>query len=433
MTTKARERTLTHPSAPSSSVTTFYRKKGPDIGGSQEHPGAGNSGTQYTESEGHQFNPRKGIYDSGGPFYTSRVEDFFEYSTVSGDASNGIGSYKHWTCGAAPALPTDTELNEISYGNIARKFGSRYESEMKADGTTAISQSAPTNPCVNLGTTLAESMREGIPTLPGIKTWRDRVAPLRGVSSEFLNYEFGWAPLLKEVTSVVDTVRHQGTLLEEHRNGAGRNTMRHFTFPGSHSTDQITGSGQGNIFPPVNLPGKGIYGGVRSVSLVRETKRWFVGCFTYAVPSSERSWGAVQRAANEANSLYGLALTPDLLWELTPWSWAVDWFSNAGDVINNVTQFAMAGLVMRYGFSMREDIEEVRVDISGAKAEKFDGWAPNGAPILKPASVSIGSSGTRSVTKRRSAASPFGFSIGWEGLSPTQLAITAALGITRLL
>jgi hypothetical protein len=36
------------------------------------------------------------------------------------------------------------------------------------------------------------------------------------------------------------------------------------------------------------------------------------------------------------------------------------------------------------------------------------------------------------VVKRRREANPFGFGIGWEGLSPTQLAITAALGITRL-
>jgi hypothetical protein len=35
--------------------------------------------------------------------------------------------------------------------------------------------------------------------------------------------------------------------------------------------------------------------------------------------------------------------------------------------------------------------------------------------------------------KRRREANPFGFGIGWEDLSPTQLAITAALGITRLL
>jgi hypothetical protein len=44
-----------------------------------------------------------------------------------------------------------------------------------------------------------------------------------------------------------------------------------------------------------------------------------------------------------------------------------------------------------------------------------------------------GAIGYESVEKSRSPANPFGFGIGWEDLSPTQLAITAAIGITRLL
>jgi len=34
--------------------------------------------------------------------------------------------------------------------------------------------------------------------------------------------------------------------------------------------------------------------------------------------------------------------------------------------------------------------------------------------------------------KRRKEANPFGFGVSWDGLSPSQLAISAALGITRL-
>jgi len=41
--------------------------------------------------------------------------------------------------------------------------------------------------------------------------------------------------------------------------------------------------------------------------------------------------------------------------------------------------------------------------------------------------------GQKTVHKSRFPANPFGFGVGWEGLSPTQLAITAALGITRAL
>jgi hypothetical protein len=43
------------------------------------------------------------------------------------------------------------------------------------------------------------------------------------------------------------------------------------------------------------------------------------------------------------------------------------------------------------------------------------------------------SSGFEVVTKRRTEANPFGFGVSWKGLSPFQLSIAAALGISRLL
>jgi hypothetical protein len=172
--------------------------------------------------------------------------------------------------------------------------------------------------------------------------------------------------------------------------------------------------------------------------LVQETKCWFEGVFTYALPSSTDSWRKALGFGSDADRLFGLALTPDILWELTPWSWAVDWFSNAGQVINNVTNFGLAGLVMRYGYIMEESIERVVAEgrLPDYVSAKFSS-KPNGSEptwiLSKGASPGTYRIGTESVRKVRSPASPFGFSIGWQDLSPTQLAITAALGITRLL
>jgi hypothetical protein len=172
--------------------------------------------------------------------------------------------------------------------------------------------------------------------------------------------------------------------------------------------------------------------------LVRETKRWFEGVFTYALPSSTDSWKRALGFGSDADALYGIALSPSVLWELTPWSWAVDWFTNAGDVINNVTSFGLAGLVMRYGYMMEESIERIVAEgrCPDANVGDFAIVGNNKQPaIVNLRHVPSGTYvvGTESVTKRRRPASPFGFSVGWEGLSPTQLAITAALGITRVL
>ena len=166
----------------------------------------------------------------------------------------------------------------------------------------------------------------------------------------------------------------------------------------------------------------------RRIVCKNERKRWFEGCFTYGGPSGTDSFRRHLGFGREADAVFGLSLTPDVLWELTPWSWAVDWFSNAGDVINNVTNFGAAGLVMRYGFMMTEVIEEYRVELTGCRLRAKT--KPN-----TYISVPIGPSafGNRLISRSRSSANPFGFGVGWEGLSPTQLAITAALGITRLL
>jgi hypothetical protein len=282
---------------------------------------------------------------------------------------------------------------------------------------------------------LAETFREGIPSLPGIQSWKNRTRILKGAGSEFLNAEFGWLPLIDEVHNVGNAARHHREIMNNYHHGEGRDTHRSFRFPLQSSSKSAVIGGelpiQSGLAPnwlTATSPTP-----ERSVSLVRETRKWFEGCFTYALPSSTDSWRKAIGFGSDADKLFGISLTPDLLWELTPWSWAVDWFSNAGSVINNVTNFGLAGLVLRYGYMMEESIESVTAECGPVTTVDTDITKPffNGGEVLNksdPCSSSISL-----VTKRRVPADPFGFSIGWEGLSPTQLAITAALGITRLL
>jgi len=387
-------------------------------------------GKQITVSISHPRNPRTGSYDAGGPFYTSRSSPFAKLGHVE-DATLSDGSARY-TGPVLCSMPSSTTMNSVGYKSIGGSYGSKNESQMTKDGATAVSQCAPTNPATNLGTTLAETFREGVPTLPGIQSWRARTEALKGLGSEYLNYQFGWEPLRREVSSVVDTARHHRDILKQYHSNEGSNTHRSFSFPSSREVV----NGETSFDWPLSI-GPGSTGWIyakgplpaRRVSLVRETKRWFEGCFTYALPSSTDSWGKHIGFGSDADQLYGLSLTPSVLWELTPWSWAVDWFSNAGDVINNVTNFGAAGLVMRYGYMMEESIERVSVEVDSCQFNRYDSKTGKlGFTTSSPCSR-----GHETITKRRSPANPFGFGIGWEGLSPTQLAITAALGITRLL
>jgi hypothetical protein len=128
----------------------------------------------------------------------------------------------------------------------------------------------------------------------------------------------------------------------------------------------------------------------------------------------------MDRWAQEADKLLGIRITPEVLWDLEPWSWLVDWFSNVGDVFTNITRFSHDGLVMKYGYVM------ARFDMTDEHTSYGTLW--------KDATMSTGMSTIvrGNTVKMRQHATPFGF-----GLSPStdftarQWAIIGALGLTR--
>jgi len=380
-------------------------------------------------SEGHPVNRKTGKRESGGPFHVTHSGDFIDAGHVSGICAPGFVKPREYS---GPVFGTFVPVTSIGEHFSGTPTEDMNESSMNSDGATAISQVAPTNPTASLGTGLAEMYREGFPSLPGIQSWKHRTEILRNAGSEYLNYQFGWAPLHSEIQDVVNAARHHRDIMKNYRHNEGRNVHRRFDFSSENqrweaeiaSADPITGI----------LSSQWVGSGtpaVRKTVVEKQRHRWFEGCFTYGGPGKADNFRRHLGFGEEADAVYGLKLTPDVLWELVPWSWAVDWFTNAGDVIHNVTQFAMAGLVMRYGYMMEETIETYHTEWGNGRFIGNIGTPTN--PKFVPQYEGQGRRGKILVTKRRVPANPFGFGVGWEGLSPTQLAIIAAIGITRLL
>jgi hypothetical protein len=308
----------------------------------------------------------------------------------------------------------------------AEEVRKRNLSDLNASGATAIAQCAPTNPYSHIATSLAESHREGLPSLPGIQSWKKRTEIAKAAGSEYLNAVFGWLPLVSEVKNVGHAARHSRDILTTYRHDEGRNTRRTFSFPSTNSSS-TTVIGTGYTAGPFYKGGGWNFGyaieplenqGTLTRTTVKSSRTWFSGCFTYTMQPFGDSLGGIQSAGSEADKLFGTDLTPDVLWELAPWSWAVDWFSNTGDVIHNFTSLESLGLVMRYGYIMSETTEVTTYSLSRTGLYGLG---------------SVPDSKVETVSKVRGEANPFGFGISWQGLSPAQLAITAALGITRLL
>lgn len=114
----------------------------------------------------------------------------------------------------------------------------------------------------------------------------------------------------------------------------------------------------------------------------------------------------------------GLEPTPDVLWQVTPWSWAVDWFSNTGDVISNWSSFHIDGLVMRWGYVMEHTLITDTYSLIGART--FDGVA---RPVSDVTFVTE--------TKVRRKANPYGFGVSYGALSAFQSSILVALGMSK--
>ena len=380
-------------------------------------------------SEGHPVNRKTGKRESGGPFHVTHSVSF----TRPGKWTNALGgnSLERLYSGPiwGPQLHS-TEIKEHYNGTVSDMD----ESSMNADGATAVSLVAPTNPTANLGTALAESFREGVPSLPGIQSWKRRTEKLRNVGSEYLNYQFGWAPLRDEVHSVVDAARFHRDIMQNYRHNEGRNVHRRFDFSPEVSYWSKEIPMEKPAFTPHNSTflASGALTEARGARITCKTvrRRWFEGCFTYGGPAKADNFGRHIGFGSEADAVFGLELSPDVLWNLTPWSWAVDWFTNAGDVIHNITNFTLAGLVMRYGYMMEEKSSTYYTHYEDGKIRTLLQKSPKKTGFDWMGNCDIGQ---ETVRKSRCPANPFGFGVGWEGLSPTQLAITAALGITRLL
>ena len=378
------------------------------------------SGSQITDSENHRKDP-SGVYRDGGPFYTTKFttnplpsvsSGKLERKNLEGLVSEGL----KWS--SAPILfPEAAEklFNATSVPEVSKDTW-----WLDEYGATAIARCAPANPVGELGVGASELYREGLPFLPGIPAWKQRTSVAKAAGSEYLNQQFGWNPLISEIRQFCSVVNRQSKVLRQYYRDAGRNVRRSYRFPLeeeetilSESEGRATLAGVTSTLMEEGSPGK--------ITITRRIskKRWFEGAFTYTVPDQSDSWSKVLGYGTQADIVYGASLNPELLWNLTPWSWAVDWFSNTGDVISNISNYIRAGQVLRYGYMMEETKASVRMSMSSSGWKKVPS-APKSIEKYR-------------VTKVRRPANPFGFGMAEADLSPTQLAIAAALGITLLL
>ena len=382
-----------------------------------------------TVSEGHPFHYAFEGRDLGGSFYTQKKypeeaspkgspHDFPNTFYVTDETTSPGGELNVYR---GPIFPTDP-VKMVYPDSVASNTAQLY-----VMGTTAIARCKPGQPVADLSTSLAELYREGIPAIAGSALWKKEASRGRNIpqsaSDEYLNWTFGWAPIINDIKDVAKAISDGDKLLRQYERDAGKIVRRGYKFPTVESkTINVTnplvnrpfGYGTGAVQGALSADG---FASVYSQTVVStKVERWFSGAFTYYLPDNYYSRNKWKKAAAQLEVLLGVELTPEVVWNLVPWSWAADWVANYGDIFSNVGDFGSDSLVMPYGYMMETATSTHTYECYGHRM--------HGVPDPLTFSLNL-------QVKQRVKASPFGFGLNWQGFTPKQLAILGSIGITR--
>jgi len=418
-------------------------------------------GTQITESDGNRWPlPKKGdFHDYGSEFFSIKkevVNSKFNHAIFFRKPVPGHGPAEHMLDGPHIANCFETINTGNEYGKLKLPLKYAFPPDLSSSreslvqkGTLAISLCQPTNQIANAATFMGELMQD-VPSIPGVHLWESRLRAaevLARSSGEFLNVVFGILPTIGDMDKFLKGVHKIDRAVDQFIRDSGRMVRRQFHFPKETTTtivDLVTDTNEPRYSPvgqefiwnsPTNnymfhllSPNLGVGFPSWNTNRKRTVEReiWFSGAFTYHLPDGYDSHSKGDRRRLMAQ-LFGARPDLNTLWQLSPWSWAVDWFSDAGDFISNLQAHISYGSVMRYGYMMETTTITDTFYAGRARTEFPRDYGAFPDPFPTPSPVIL-----RTTVKKRIKANPFGFGIGWEGLSPLQLAIAAALGISRV-
>jgi len=244
------------------------------------------AGTQTTVSKGNPWPPRKSGFqgDVGGDFQTtaSYAESHIPYEKLKGITRFGVTyRYDGKVCASSIGPSGKSEFPPSTRSS---------NDDLDEMGATAVARCSPTNSIANVSVFLGELMRDGIPRVLLSRDWQKGASAARAAGDDYLNAQFGWRPLVSDVTSIAEAIRTSDDAIQQLRRDSGRLVRRQYQFPTTTSSETESlsyGSGY--------MPGFGQLArflereGVRERLVETERRQWFSGAFTYYFPDSSKA------------------------------------------------------------------------------------------------------------------------------------------------
>jgi len=352
----------------------------------------------------------------GSPFRVTK-RDYHEFSTL-GDGVH-VFERNFGACHSALSGPQFARFSSFTNGTFPASSASSFTT-LESLGRKAISMVAPTGSAFSTSQFLGE-LREGFPNAKGLAlSGQARARHAKAAGASYLGIEFAWKPLISEVEKFTNAVENGNAILDRYWEQSNRLLKRSYQFPDEFTTSVID-SGTG-YYPVPNRADTWMF--ANSARLVTTStmkkRRWFEGVFKYSLPDMDSYRGKYAGMRKR----FGVELTPELLYELAPWSWAADWIGDSGTLASNMSLFEKDSLVMPWAFMMEETINSTTYDLFGVR---YGSQTKQGA---SGRTHNFSQTFTTTV-KQRIPASPYGFGLSWDGFTQRQLALLAAAGIQR--
>jgi hypothetical protein len=348
---------------------------------------------------------RNGKYVEGGPFHLIKE---------SVTRSKSGGGPIHWGLFSGE-VNYEGSLLAVDPPDIV-KADLDPDLDLSQFGPELYNAARPDKPYMRLGNSIYE-----LKDVPGMLKQRF-TADLRGAGNYWLALQFGWKPLLDDVRKLVLFQRYaykrvQQLLRDNGRPVHRRLDSRSLSYENVSDHMEDTYGAFTQVFVTQNYKSVPRY----TTRYISGRKIWFEGEFVFYiddVKNSSLSKDQITRLV--MRRVFGLYPSPLNVYKAIPWTWLIDWFTNVGDNIANMNADAADRLINNYAYVMCHQYARSIGTAHGTFRGFNDSTVSHTSTVRKTYDI-----------KGRSEASPFGFRIKREELSPFQLGILTALGTTR--
>jgi len=393
------------------------------------------SESQVTVDETHRGPP----YRTGGPFQSMRIFTCDPFGGVYGsgtyERSDGLRRYvggfhspSNIKFGSGVSMNSPISWMEVNVANFPSlsDWGDKAYSKTKpnlekASGFVALAEARDLPRMLR---TTSKGFHETWKSLRGDMVSK-QMQPKR-TADHFLNLQFGWIPFINDVRKFYNAYDDSLAMIAKLRNQNGQWIRRRATLKDESTSTMLTSGTSVDIFPtsvfvsslfPPWFPGN-----VARWELWEDLYEVITtsGKFRYYRPEFDVNRSdhmSLMQSMQRQFTLYGMRISPSNVYRATPWSWAADWFSNVGDYIHQVNDMLVDSVAMKYLFVMRHSV----------RVRRFVQYLP----FSKGPAVSLQFNRIIDVKQREKGNSPYGFNLTLANLTPRQLAIATALGISR--